>query len=189
MPIEDILKEIEEKGKLQVEEIRKETEEKVSKIINESQEKSKKIIEEGKESFRKYLENEKKRRISTINMEMRMKYIRELNNILDLYVESLKNIIKKFRNSENYKNYIVNSIEKGKKEIGGDVKIIISFLDKDLVKNEKNVEFSNHLDSLGGVILESIDGKKRADYSISTLIEEKYLEIKQEIYERMKGEI
>ncbi|MEM2489493.1 MAG: V-type ATP synthase subunit E family protein, partial [Thermoplasmata archaeon] len=90
MPIEDILKEIEEKGKLQVEEIRKETEEKVSKIINESQEKSKKIIEEGKESFRKYLENEKKRRISTINMEMRMKYIRELNNILDLYVESLK---------------------------------------------------------------------------------------------------
>ncbi len=153
------------------------------------EENARKIIEEGKNSYKKYLEAEGRKRISTVNMEMKMNYNKELDGLLDSYVKKVIELIAKMRNTEIYRNYIRKSVEKGKNELGGDVKIIISSRDKDLIPNEKNVEYSSQLDNLGGVILESKDGKKRADYSIATLVEENILEIKRQIYEIIKGEI
>ncbi|MBD6955792.1 MAG: V-type ATP synthase subunit E [Thermoplasmata archaeon] len=189
MAIEDLIKEIEEKGRLEIEIIRKDTQEKVSRIISDANEKARRIIEEGKTSFSKQLEYEKRKAISTVNMEMKMQYSRILNEIIDRSVEGVIGKLSLLRNTKDYSDYIIRSIKKGKDLLGDDSVIIISEKDRDLVKTEKKVMFSQGLEPLGGVIIESPDGRKRADYSISTLINERMLWIKQEIYDRIKGEL
>lgn len=189
MSVEDILREIEQKGKIQLEIIRKETDEKISKIIGEAKENARKILEDGRASFERQLEYERKRIVSTVNMEMKMLYNRTLNEIIDEYVRKILDLLPSLRNSDHYREYIMKSIEKGRNEIGNNYVIIISEKDSALVNSEKNVRFSKSLEPLGGVIIESLDGKKRADYSLVNVVNERILQIKQEIYEKMKGEM
>lgn len=189
MAIEEILRDIEEKGKIQIDNIRKDTEEKVTRIINDAMERAKNLLEEAKKNITKQLDYERKRVISTVNMEMKIQYHRTLNDIIDKSVEEIKRILISLRNTEYYSDYIKMSIKKGKEDLGEDAIIIISEKDRDLIKEEKNIKISKDLESLGGVIIEARDGKKRADYSINTILNEKILQIKQEIYDKIKGEL
>jgi|GEM_PF-1752440 len=192
MAIDDVIKGIYDKGNLELESIRKTTEDQISKILADAEARAKRIVEDGREKFIRELELEKMRRISSINVELKREYMDSLDKIINDYVNKVRDSIKYFRKTEVYKNYLKNSIEKGLKElnIDNDNAIIqISELDRDLIPSIKNVSINSMLDDLGGVIISTKDGKIISDRSIKNLIEEKSIELKEKIYQKIKEEL
>ncbi|MGC8564948.1 MAG: V-type ATP synthase subunit E [Thermoplasmata archaeon] len=192
MAIDDVIKGIYDKGNLELESIRKTTEDQISKILVDAEARAKKIVEDGREKFIRELELEKMRKISSINVELKREYMDSLDKIINDYVNKVKDSIKYFRKTEVYRNYLMNSIEKGLKElnIDNDNAIIqISELDKGLIHSLKNVSINRMLDDLGGVIISTKDGKIISDRSIKNLIEEKSIELKEKIYQKIKEEL
>jgi len=192
MAIDDVIKGIYDKGNLELESIRKTTEDQISKILADAEARAKRIVEDGREKFIRELELEKMRRISSINVELKREYMNSLDKIINDYVNKVRDSIKYFRKTEVYKNYLKNSIEKGLKElkIDNDNAIIqISELDRDLIPSIKNVSINSTLDDLGGVIISTKDGKIISDRSIKNLIEEKSIELKEKIYQKIKEEL
>lgn len=192
MAIDDVIKGIYDKGNLELESIRKTTEDQISKILADAEARAKRIVEDGREKFIRELELEKMRRISSINVELKREYMDSLDKIINDYVKKVRDSIKYFRKTEVYKNYLKNSIEKGLKElnIDNDNAIIqISELDRDLIPSIKNVSINSMLDDLGGVIISTKDGKIISDRSIKNLIEEKSIELKEKIYQKIKEEL
>jgi len=192
MAIDDVIKGIYDKGNLELESIRKTTEDQISKILADAEARAKRIVEDGREKFIRELELEKMRRISSINVELKREYMDSLDKIINDYVNKVRDSIKYFRKTEVYKNYLMDSIEKGLKElnIDNDNAIIqISELDRDLIPSIKNVSINSMLDDLGGVIISTKDGKIISDRSIKNLIEEKSIELKEKIYQKIKEEL
>ncbi len=191
MAIDDVIKGIYDKGNLELEMIRKTSEEQISRILADAMSRANKILEEGRTKIIKELELEKMRKISSVNVELKREYMDALNKIINEYIENVKNSFKDIRKNEIYKNYLIKSIEKGLKELNistGNSIIFISEVDKDLIQN-KNVEFSKELDELGGVIISTADRKIFSDMSIKNLVEEKILEIKEKIYEKIREDL
>ncbi len=192
MAIDDVIKGIYDKGNLEIESIRKTTEEQISKILADAEARAKKIVEDGREKFIRELELEKMRKISSINVELKRVYMDSLDKIINDYVNKVKDSIKYFRKTEVYKNYLMNSIEKGLRElnIDNDNAIIqISELDRDLIPSLKNVSVNKMLDDLGGVIISTMDGKIISDRSIKNLVEERSIDLKEKIYQKIKEEL
>jgi len=192
MPIDDVIKGIYDKGNLEIEAIRKSTDEQVSKIIADAELKARKIVENGREKIIKELELEKMRKISSVNVELKREYMEALNRMINDYIEKVKSTIKELRTTDLYKNYLLSSIEKGLKELNVNAEnavIHISELDRNLISNFKNISINRSLDDLGGIIVSTLDGRVISDRSVKNLLEEKSLEIKEKIYQRIKEEL
>lgn len=192
MPIDDVIKGIYDKGNLEIEAIRKSTDEQVSKIIADAELKARKIVENGREKIIKELELEKMRKISSVNVELKREYMEALNRMINDYIEKVKSSIKELRTTDLYKNYLLSSIEKGLKELNVNAEnavIHISELDRNLISNFKNISINRSLDDLGGIIVSTLDGRVISDRSVKNLLEEKSLEIKEKIYQRIKEEL
>lgn len=192
MAIDDVIKGIYDKGNLEINAIRKNTDEQVSKIIADAELKARKIVEDGREKIIKELELEKMRKISSVNVELKREYMEALNRMINDYIEKVKSSIKGLRTTDLYRNYLLSSIEKGLKELNVDAEnavIHISELDRNLISDFKNISINRSLDDLGGVIVSTLDGKVISDRSVKNLLEEKSLEIKEKIYQRIKEEL
>lgn len=192
MAIDDVIKGIYDKGNLEINAIRKSTDEQVSKIIADAELKARKIVEDGREKIIKELELEKMRKISSVNVELKREYMEALNRMINYYIEKVKSSIKGLRTTDLYRNYLLSSIGKGLKELNLDAEnavIHISEMDRNLISDFKNISINRSLDDLGGVIVATLDGRVISDRSVKNLLEEKSLEIKEKIYQKIKEEL
>ncbi len=192
MALEEIVKGIYEKAKIEIENIRKRAEEESKDIIEKANIESKRIIQDAKKNIEKELLEEKMRRISVKNVEMRRKYMDEIAVILDLTFQRIKNELKKYRNSDDYRMFIKKSLEDAVREIGrpeNDLVVRISPGEKDLVHGNFQTIEDPSLEELGGIVVETKDGSIRSNRSLEEILNEKSSEIKSSIYEKIKGEI
>ncbi len=192
MSLEDIIKGIYEKANIEIENIRKRAEEESKNIIEKANIESKKITEDARKNIEKELMEEKMRRISVKNVEMRRKYMDEISLILDLTFQRIKNELKTYRNSDEYRIFIKRSLDDAIREIGRpekDLVVRISPGEKDLVQGNFQTIEDPSLKELGGIIVESRDGSIRSNRSLEEILNEKSGEIKSSIYEKIKGEI
>jgi len=192
MSLEDIVKGIYEKANIEIENIRKRAEEESRNIIEKANIEAKKIIEDARKNIEKELMEEKMRRISVKNVEMRKKYMDEIANILDLTFQRIKNELKNYRNSDEYRIFIKRSLDDAIREIGrpeNDLVVRISPGEKDLVQGNFQTIEDPSLKELGGIIVETRDGSIRSNRSLEEILNEKSGEIKSSIYEKIKGEI
>ncbi len=192
MSLEDIVKGIYEKANIEIENIRKRAEEESKNIIEKANIESKKIIEDARKNIEKELMEEKMRRISVKNVEMRRKYMDEIALILDLTFQRIKNELKNYRNSDEYRIFIKRSLDDAIREIGRpekDLVVRISPGEKDLVQGNFQTIEDPSLKELGGIIVETRDGSIRSNRSLEEILNERSSEIKSSIYEKIKGEI
>lgn len=111
---------------------------------------------------------------------------RAQSRVVDSVLAELKEQLSAFASSKDYEKVFAALVEEGKKGIGGDCVLIVCKKDAVLARKYGTVS-SEFLDSIGGVIVSSTDGRIRVNNSFEALLEEKQEALKQLIFEELRG--
>lgn len=172
MPLEQILKEIEEETKKQEEEILKEANSQAEQILKDAELKAQKIIEDSKKKAKIDGDKLKRQMISAAMLENRNKYEREIELIQENILMSLNKKLQEFINSEEYDKFLHDRIQKGWETLGPGSIVYANQRDIERIKKFSfplNV-IRKEVDPLGGIIITSADGKMEIDYTLSEII-------------------
>ncbi len=117
-------------------------------------------------------------------------YEEKFRQFLDEIVKELES----FKKSKEYGEFLKRSIERAVREIKRkDLILRVPKGDKSLLRGIKLPsqikEVREDLEELGGVVVESKDGKVRINYSFSTLIDKKREELKRELVKELKKDV
>ncbi len=165
------------------------------KILDEAEEKSKKMLEEEKsrlDSLKKQAEEEVEKNLSDQNRE-RMAWARlESKRILaEAKEDAIKNVVESMfeklasvRKTPGYKKFMESAAKAGISELGAKSTIHVVKGDKALVKGGDVVE---DLNGLGGLIVESQDGKLLYNMTLETLFDNRRDEIRKKISDKIFG--
>lgn len=175
MPLEDILKKIDEETRKQEEEIIRDAQRRADEIIKEAENKAASIREEYTKRAKEEAELIKKQMISAAILENRNRYEVEIENIQNHFLYLMNEKLREFVNSEYYDKYLNEKIRRGWELLGPGALIYVNPRDKQKVQSlsfplniiEKNI------DPIGGVILTSADGKIEVDYTFSEMIRDR----------------
>jgi V/A-type H+-transporting ATPase subunit E len=172
MPLEEILKEIEEETNRQEEEILKEANSKAQQLLKDAEVKAQQIIENSKKKAKMDGDKLKRQIISAALLENRNKFEKEIESIQENILQNLNRKIQEFVNSPEYEKFLHDRIQKGWEKLGPGA--IIYANQRDIEKINKfsfplNV-VQKEVDPLGGVIITSADGKMEIDYTLEEII-------------------
>ncbi|MEW6035915.1 MAG: V-type ATP synthase subunit E [Candidatus Micrarchaeota archaeon] len=106
-----------------------------------------------------------------------------IKSVLEEFFDELRGV----RKTPEYKRFLSKAVAAAAAELGGDVTIRVVKGDKALIGPLK-AKVVEDLDSMGGAIVESPDGKIRVDITLETLFESRRDDIRKQIYERLFGE-
>ncbi len=175
MALENVINEIYEKGKQEVQKIREEAEKEAEKIIAEAKAKAEEIIAKAKENAEKEAESLRRQEISSVKLEMKREMLNKQKEILDAVFESLKQRIQEMDIETRRK--IIESLLKNNAQPG--MIVYSNKNDEDLVKSiiqelKLDLKYGGNVDCLGGVILESEDGEVRLNLTFDELLNNLY---------------
>jgi V/A-type H+-transporting ATPase subunit E len=99
--------------------------------------------------------------------------------------ENFFNTLSKSRNTPDYKGFLKKAVPEAAADLGGNVTIHCLKEDSKLIPAVKNAKVVTDLEGLGGVLVESSDGKIRVDLTLETLVETRRDEIRKRIAEEL----
>ncbi|MCL4447627.1 MAG: V-type ATP synthase subunit E family protein [Candidatus Thermoplasmatota archaeon] len=175
MPLEEIL-----------ERILKDTEKEEQSIINQNQQEASAILEDARNRSQSIktdyegrakedADREKKQRISSATLEGRSYLEQQRESIEDSYLDALKTRLIEIRKTDQYLGYIQREIEMAKKVLGKDSILYADQGDAERLKRQgyNSVLISDRIDSLGGAIVTSADGKMIIALTLSETLRKK----------------
>jgi V/A-type H+-transporting ATPase subunit E len=180
MTVEKIINQIELDATQEINEILKEADKQGDKIIKDeilkAEIESKKIIYDGEkksDSIKQIIISKENQKASKIIIQIK-------EEIIETCFSKAQQKLKKF-NGREYENFLTNYIEKGIKQIGDNTCVKISKEnDKEIVK-KFGLKVIGKINSIGGLILISNDGKITLDYTIEGIIKREKDRIRIEI--------
>ncbi len=179
---EHLLTKVRAKGEQEV----KQAEKEIAKQLKETEEKWKKEMEKSRERIKARLLEEERERLSWARLEERRMLAEAKEEVLDEAFEEFKKELSGFTAKKEYTTWLNKMIEKGLKELGNESGVIhVKKGDKKKVKAKKGVTIKEDVDVIGGVIIESKDGKIRIDLSIDAFVRQHEDEIKKELYKHI----
>ncbi|NUN11501.1 hypothetical protein HUU53_02550 [Candidatus Micrarchaeota archaeon] len=105
------------------------------------------------------------------------------NKVVDEVFVELKNEFKDFASTKEYEKFFSKLVSNARKDLGQDGVILANKKDQAMAK--KLGKTGEVLDSIGGVIIASSDGRIRVNSSFEALLEEKSESLKQAIFEEL----
>jgi len=106
-----------------------------------------------------------------------------MKGVIDDFFDGLKAGCK----SPAYKKLVAGAASEALKELGSGCTIHVVRGEKSLISANKGSKVAEDLEGLGGVMVESADGKLRMDYTLETLFETKRDDIRKQVYEKLFG--
>jgi len=180
MSAEKIIEQIKKDSEKEIKKINKETEKIVADIIEsakqEAKNQAKQIIEKGKQES----QDQKEILISQARQDANREKMNTREKVISKCFSKAKEKLSKISGSE-YEKIVDSLIKKGSEKISGEVKIYIS-KDSDKRIAEKNgLEVAGRIDSIGGVILSSNDGKITLDNTFEGILKRERNELRNKI--------
>jgi V/A-type H+-transporting ATPase subunit E len=182
MPLDNVIGEIYEKGKEQVENILKEAEKEAESIINEAKREAEEILRKAREEAEKEAQNLRKQEVSSVSLEMKRLYLNKQKELLESVFDLARQRIREMGESDRKKlleELIAKNAQDGmavysREEDEKVVREILSRLDKKL-------EYGGNVNCLGGIILENSEEGIRINLTFD--------EILNQLFEQEMGEV
>lgn len=163
------------------------------KIIKESEGKCEKLLEEERNKFGemkkfaeeevgKKLSEEKRERIAWARLESKRILAEAREDAIKGVIENMFEHLASVRKTPGYKKYIEKAVSAGLSDIGDDSTIHVVKGDKALIKNGNVIE---DLEGLGGVLIESKNGKMLFNMTLET----RFDSLRDQIRKRISDEI
>jgi len=170
MSVEKIIEQIKKDSNNVVEQILKEADKQATKIVNNAISKAKKESREILTNGKKQSESIKKILVSKENQNSKRKIIKVRESIIkDCFEKAQRKLIK--LEDEKYKKLITKLIKNGSKKLGGKCTVKTS---RDIDKNiadKLGIKVTEKIDTTGGIILKSINGKITLDNTFEGILE------------------
>lgn len=171
-----------------IERIKSDTEQQITQLRADAEKQSQNIIKNAKAEAQKEAEdimrhgqleseNTKKILISKASQEIRRDMMNAREELIaQCFQEALQQL--KALPENQYRKFITSLIQQGKKRLGENCTVQISRpLDKDIAQ-QQNLLIQGTLQSIGGVMMQSADGKITIDYTFERLLSRKKDEIR-----------
>ncbi len=176
----ELAKKIVEEATSKAYEIVKQAKEEKANALKEEEQRLKQENKSEMEKFRKLIEERKREEQASMKLEYKRAidraYEEKFKEILSLLVEDFK----RYKKTKNYSSFLNNLLEKAKKELSSketDLVIHVAKGDKKHLKTKASVK--EDLDDIGGIIVETKDGKVRVNFSFSSILEMKIDSLRQ----------
>lgn len=179
MPLEDILNRIEAEARKEQEEIISKAQEEAKIILDDAKRQTDSILNASKMKAKEEAELMKKEKISSATLDARINIERSIEEIENNYIEEVKSRLVKFRSSNEYYSFIQRNIEGAWKVLGpGSIAYVEG---KDVKKLKENglqlTILPKEIDSFGGTVVTSADGRLTIDLTFSEILRKKEEEI------------
>lgn len=188
MALEEILRRIQSDTEREEKSIINSSEEEAKKVLDEARKRASLILADNETRAREDAETEKRQRISSATLEGRSYLEREREKIENDYLEELRSRIRDMRGSDEYLRYIKRVIDSARKVLGNDSLVYVGKGDADGVKKLgiSQIKTSEEIDSLGGAIVTSADGRMIIDLTFSETLRNKNDEIRKIVRDYIK---
>ncbi len=188
MPLDNVIQEIYEKGREQVESILREAENEAEKIIAEAKREAEEILKKAREDAEKEAENLRRQEVSSVSLEMKRLFLNKQKELLESVFDLTKQRVREMDEAERKKLLevlIKNNAQDGmiiysRKEDEGVVKEIIDNLGK-------KIEYGGNVNCLGGVILEDSKEGIRINLTFDELLNQLFEQEMSEVSKILLG--
>ncbi|MFW6173187.1 MAG: V-type ATP synthase subunit E [Elusimicrobiota bacterium] len=177
MTAEKIIERIKKDSEKEIKNIKKEAEKKANEIIEnakqQAKDETKKILAEGK----KQTENLKKILVSQANQDAKRKIMRVREELIEKCFTKIYPKLSTL-NQKEYERMVRKLVEDGCKKLGSKCKLLVSRdIDKEIAE-DLGIPVEGNVESLGGIILKSSDGKVTIDLTFNGILKRNKDEIR-----------
>lgn len=161
-------------------------------IIADAKKRADSIISQGAQQSQRDVEEERMRLLASARLEANRRLLEARDEVLKGYEEQASGYLSDFPNSPEYKDFFVRMLIDGVSKIGDDAVVQINPRDKQLLKDPRlkqlKVQVSQDpLNSIGGVVIYSKDGKRRVDNTIESIFNDRKDELRLKLTEQVFG--
>jgi V/A-type H+/Na+-transporting ATPase subunit E len=146
------------------------------KIISEARQRAQAIIEQRRIQSQKELQEERLRSIASARLEAKRRLLTAKDEVLRKYEDEAFRYLKDFAKSSMYEDFLFKMVNDGVAKIGAGAIVQVNPSDKKLLENSSMGDFQiseKTIDSIGGAIISSQDGKRRVDNTLESIFEER----------------
>jgi len=180
MSAEKIIDQIKKDSEKEIKKIKKDVDTQVKIIIDEAkkeaEQKSKEILEQGK----KQADNIKKILISQSNQDSNRQKMNAREEVIDKCFNKAKEKLSKTSGND-YEKILDNLIKKGKTNIKGEIKVYTSRSSDKKIAEKHGLKVVGNVESIGGIILASNDGKITLDNTFEGILKREKDEIRNKV--------
>ncbi|VVC03174.1 V-type ATP synthase subunit E [Candidatus Bilamarchaeum dharawalense] len=159
----------------------------VRKMVEEERSKASAMKSGAEKEVDGLLNDQKNERLAWARLESKriLAEAREdaIKSVLEEFFDALKNVKK----NPEYKKFLGRAVADAATELDSPVTVHVLKGDKSLIPALKNAKIVEDLESLGGALVETNDGKIIIDLTLETLFESKRDEIRKQVYDRLFG--
>lgn len=144
---------------------------------------------QAEQEVEKVLKDQKNERLAWARLEAKRITAEAREDAINNAIEDIFDSLRDIRKSKEYKDFMLRSIPVAVKELEAD-KLTLHVLKDDkklLPKLPKSCKVATDLDALGGAMIETQDGKMRADLTLETLFELRRDELRKKISAELFG--
>jgi vacuolar-type H+-ATPase subunit E/Vma4 len=189
MGLEDMLNRIKADAEEQYAKIIADARSEAEKIDADARRRSAEIIAQSAAQTGKELQEERLRSIASVRLESKRKLLVARDAALRKYEEEASRIVDEFPKSSAYKDFLVRVIRDGVSKIGSGAVVRLNSKDRSLVSgNSEEYTISDEpLNSKGGALITSSDGKRRVDNTLESIFDDRKDELKLKLAEQVFG--
>lgn len=172
MSLEEILQDIELRGKQELDELTLYYENKLSEL----EAKQSAALTQQSEKIRKASEEEKRTAERTIVSSAEMEALNNVRGkegaLIDEAAEKAELYLKDIKERKDYPDILAKMVEIAKRTLGEDCSIVASKGDSSIISAGKSKITVREVDPFGGIMAESADGSRELDLTVSAIITE-----------------
>ena len=180
MTAEKIIKQIQKDSENEIKQIIKNAEEQAKNIISdgkkEAEQESKKILTDG----RQQRENIRKILISKANQDIKREHMNAREKIIEECFTKAHHELS-ITKGNNYEKIVKKLIEDGRKKLDGKCSLLISRAADKTIAEGMGIPIDGHIETSGGVILKSIDGKVTLDHTFDGILQREKDKIRRKV--------
>ncbi len=192
MGLDDMLTSIQSQTESQASQIISDARAQTDSIIAEAKKRAESIISQSAQQSQKDVEEERMRVLASARLESNRRLLEARDEVLKGYEDQASKYLAEFASSPDYKDFFVRMTTDAVSKIGDDAVVQVNARDKQLLKDPKlkqlKVQVSpDPLDSVGGVVVYSKDGKRRVDNTIESIFNERRDELRLKLSQQVFG--
>jgi V/A-type H+-transporting ATPase subunit E len=189
MGLGEMLSKIKEETEEQYTKIIADAKTEADRIVSSAMERSESIISKSKVQAEKEVQEERLRSIASARLEAKRQLLQARDKVIRDYEAQSLGYVDEFVKSKDYKDFLLRVIEDGMNKIGDKAIVQLNSKDKNLIPTSKsgfNIS-EKTLESRGGALISSSDGKQRVDNTIESILSERSEELRLKLLQQIFG--
>ncbi|MFH1779780.1 MAG: V-type ATP synthase subunit E family protein [Candidatus Micrarchaeota archaeon] len=184
MGLDELKKEIMDKAETQAAILLSEARQEAKKLFQDASDKAKQMSKDAEAKTDVEAKEIEAEYLAAARLEVKTIESEAKRQLVNSVFKALCTKLGVFASSKEYEKVFSSLVTEGKKELGGESVLIVSSKDQALAKKYGAVS-KEKIDSLGGVIVATEDGRIRMNNSFEALIEEKKELLRQMIFDEV----